>query len=162
MPHVGFRVNGDEHTAILKAAKLSPYRTLSDFIRKLVLENISLTELSDDWEIKAWNLFGINAEQLRYALTRSKSPEEFFSIVSRWPKFMKMRVSRTQEALVLSVSIEDSEITILESRDNTKVGVISKVVDQLDTRIQNLISQKIIKEDFSTLLEGATNDTENG
>jgi hypothetical protein len=160
MPHIGFRVSGDEHTAILKAAKLSPYRTLSDFIRKLVLENISLTELSDDWEIKAWNLFGINAEQLRYALTRSKSPEEFFSIVSRWPKFMKMRVSRTQEALVLTVSLEGEEITILESRDSSKVGIISRVVEQLDTRVQNLIAQKIIKEDFSSLLGEAKGEGE--
>jgi hypothetical protein len=160
MPHIGFRVTDDEHTAIVKAAKLSASRTLSDYIRKLVLENIPLTELSDDWEIKAWNLFGINAEQLRYALTRSKSPEEFFSIVSRWAKHIKMQVSRTQEALVLNVTLDTQVFTVLESRDNSKVGVIAGAVNKLDDSLHAAIAQKLIKEDFADLLKGETNVTE--
>jgi metal-responsive CopG/Arc/MetJ family transcriptional regulator len=89
MPFIGFKASESMVKKLDEVAKRKGVGR-SELIRDLIRNNLDTTDDFSNWKVYAWNLFGINNDQLRYAMGTSETAEEFFSIISKWSKNIKI------------------------------------------------------------------------
>lgn len=132
---VGFRVS-DELYARLHEMALEKTTSISDVMRDIIIENLDMSYRYSQWEVHAWNLFNVNADQVAYAKRASKIPEQFFSIMSKWSKDTKIKVIAHTELVIVEFQYKGKMHLIQESKILPKIQIIQSIVDQLVDRIE--------------------------
>lgn len=132
---VGFRVS-DELYDRLHEMSIEKNTSISDVLREIIMENLDMSYRYSQWEIHAWNLFNINADQLNYAKKVAKAPEQFFSVVSKWSKDTKIRVIAHPQLTMVEFQYKGKTYLIQEARILPKIQVIQSIVDQLEDKIE--------------------------
>jgi len=132
---VGFRVSEELHSKLHDLA-IEKGTTISDIVRDIVLNNLDLTYQYSQWEVHAWNYFNVNADQLAYAKKAAQVPEQFFSIISKWSKDVKIKVIPHPTSTLVEFVFKDKVYLISEERFLPKLQVIQSIVDQLVRKIE--------------------------
>lgn len=127
---VGFRVTDALHARLHEMAT-EKNTSISDVMRDIIMENLDMSYHYSQWEIHAWNLFNVNADQVRYAKTASKIPEQFFSILSKWSKDTKIKIIAHPQLVMIEFQRKDKSYVLQESKILPKIQVIQSIVDQL-------------------------------
>jgi hypothetical protein len=149
MPYIGFRASDALSNAIDTLAKFNR-RNKSDIIREAMEQYIfenTIIEEDQDWKPVAWNFFDIDFHKINYALSRSNSPEEFFSMISKWTKY-QMRVRVDKENLTVLISKGDIDIVAVEPRKQFKERVITNMVFNLEKQYINKLENAFTVEEI--------------
>jgi len=132
---VGFRVS-EELFKRLHEMALEKNTSISDVLRDIILDNLDMSYRYSQWEVYAWNLFNVNADQLNYAKRVSKSPEQFFSIISKWSKDTKIRIIPHPQLVLIEFVYKDKIYLVQESCVLPKIQAIQSIVDQLVAKVE--------------------------
>jgi hypothetical protein len=134
MPFIGFKASESMVKKLDEVAKRKGVGR-SELIRDLIRNNLDTTDDFSNWKVYAWNLFGINNDQLRYAMGTSETAEEFFSIISKWSKNIKIYIIPSTENVKIKFSRDNKDLIISEARILGKVKVIASIIEKLDSEI---------------------------
>lgn len=147
---VGFRVS-EELFKRLHEMSLEKNTSVSDVLRDIILDNLDMSYQYSQWEVYAWNLFNVNADQLNYAKRVSKAPQQFFSIISKWSKDTKIRVIPHPNLILVEFVYKEKVYLIQESCVLPKIQAIQSIVDQLVSKIEGEVLDAT-----SSLCDGTT------
>ncbi len=132
---IGFRVSEELYDRLHEMA-IDKNTSISDVLRDLVINNIDMSYQFSQWEIIAWNLFNINADQLNYAKRAATVADQFFSIVSKWSKDTIIRVIPHPDLVMVEFKHKGKSYLIQESRILPKIQIIQGIVDTLGKQIE--------------------------
>jgi hypothetical protein len=141
MPIIGIRVPFHLKDQVEKVAQQSN-KTVSEFLRELIESNLKPME-TEDWEVIAWNLFKMSPDQISYALSHSRSPEEFFASVGHKAPHLELRVSRSQDEATVSIIYDGTVIADTYSRELPKLEAIGIVIKNIDYKLQAIQLKKM-------------------
>ena len=109
--------------------------TVSDLVRDIVINNLDFSYNFSQWEIEAWNLFNVNAHNIKFALHNSTTAEQFFSILTRWSKDTKIRVIPSPDMTMIEFTHKDRNYVLTQPRHIAKLQAIAEIVDELARQI---------------------------
>lgn len=136
---LGVRIPEALYNALGETAQAG-FVTKTDIV-KTALERYLNYEIDEDWQIAAWNLFDIDAHKLKYALSYSSSAAEFFSLVSKWAKGMKLRVKEARVETVIEVATANRTFIVKEGNEKPKIAIISSITKQIDSALIELFDE---------------------
>lgn len=145
MPHVGFRASDDEYAQIKRLASKNHGGNVSKLMRALTLARLELEEIGTEWEIATWSIFDTDSERVRYALTKSRFAEEFFSILSRSNTTNNIKIGRVGDQFTVSINKIGECFTASTKFEQNKMTAISSIVMQLDTLIQAASTRQLME-----------------
>jgi hypothetical protein len=136
MPTIAFRVSQTLFDKVQETAKKRGIKT-SDLLRETIEENMR-SSATEDWEVVAWNIFEISADQFKYAFRNARSCEEFFSSIGKWAKRLNLKIYRFQGQIGLSINYQGKPIHIYRPQELPKIENIAGFINELDKRIQEI------------------------
>ncbi len=137
MPYIGIRISATLEQKINEAVKARG-TDKSELIRSILEDNLQIHP-TEDWEVIAWNLFTISADQFKYAFRNARTTEEFFSSVGKWAKHLQLKVFHMGDDIGVSIKYSEKMVTVRQPRNLPKVEGISKMVRSLDQALQDAI-----------------------
>ena len=143
MPNLNVRISDSLLSALNLKVSQQGFNDRSEFVRSTLEAAVSQEkETVPNWQVKVWSLFGVDAEQFRFAYKRSNSPDEFWSILSKHSK-IPLRLIYNEQQVMTSFSVGNDEILIQKPR--------SMPFDQQLQEVTNELKEKIIG-DFENAL----------
>jgi hypothetical protein len=138
---VGFRVSDALHERLHEMA-IERNTSISDVLRDILMDNLDMSYRYSHWEIHAWNLFNVNADQVKYAKSAAKIPEQFFSVLSKWSKDTKIRIIAHDQLVMIEFQRKDKIYVVQESKILPKIQIIQSIIDQLVEKIDKEVSDE--------------------
>lgn len=129
--------------------------TVSDLIRDIVVNNIDFTYNFSQWEIEAWNLFNVNAHNIKFALNNSTTADQFFSILTRWSKDTKIRIIPNPDMTMIEFTHKDRNYVLTQPRHIAKIQAIAEIIDELARQI-TISALKGVDDAQTSICNGAT------
>ena len=140
MGFIGVRLNTALDTALREQAKKENV-SLSDHVRTILLTHlkdaIGETPISHhEWKILAYNLLGVNENQIRYALSTSHNVHQFFSLLSKWIKKYNIFIEPNTISFIFDDKNKAPKIFAIPIMPGTKIEKVSSILERLEDKIK--------------------------